>query len=53
MPDRKLDLFIRICLQNHGRISKSKMSQFSMLTSDEINKLSSIIQDIIKKDKKK
>lgn len=51
MPDRKLDLFIRICLQNHGRISKSKMSQFSMLTEDEINKLSSIIQDIIKKNK--
>jgi len=52
MPDRKLDLFIKVCLQNHGKISKSKTSQFSMLTSDEINKLSSIIQEIIKKNKK-
>ena len=51
MPDRKLDLFIRVCLQNHGKISKTKMTQFSMLTSDEINKLLSIVQDIIKQNK--
>jgi Fic family protein len=51
MPDRKLDLFIRICLQNHGKISKTKMTQFSMLTSDEINKLLSIVQNIIKQNK--
>ncbi|MCK4981436.1 MAG: Fic family protein [Victivallaceae bacterium] len=53
MPDRKLDLFIRICLQNRGRISKNKTTQFSMLTSDEINKLSTIVQDVIKNIKSK
>lgn len=51
MPDRKLDLFIRICLQNRGRISKNKTAQFSMLTNDEINKLSTIVQNVIKKSK--
>ena len=48
MPDRKLDLFIRIGLQNRGRISKSKRGQFSMLTDSEVNELSKIVQDVIK-----
>jgi len=47
MPDRKLDLFIRIGFQDCGRISKSKRSQFSMLTDDEINELSGIVQDLV------
>jgi Fic/DOC family protein len=51
MPDRKLDLFIQLCLQNHGRLAKNKYNLFSMLTPDEIKKLSSVVQDIIKTQK--
>ncbi|MCY4013109.1 MAG: hypothetical protein OXG82_10380 [Gammaproteobacteria bacterium] len=33
MPDRKIDLFIRLRVQNHGRLSASKReSQFAMLS---------------------
>ena len=33
MPDRLIDLFIRVCVQNQGTISRGKrQSQFSMLT---------------------
>lgn len=40
MPDRQIDLFIRLCLQNHGRISGGKRrSHFSMLTDDEVRRL--------------
>lgn len=37
MPDRKIDLFIRLCVQNHGRLSASKRaSQFAMLADAEV-----------------
>ena len=37
MPDRQIDLFIRFCLQNNGRLSKRKReSHFDRLTDDEI-----------------
>lgn len=37
MPDRHIDLFIRFCLQNNGRLSKRKRkSHFELLTDDEI-----------------
>ncbi len=37
MPDRMIDLFIRLCLQNNGRLSRRKReSQFDFLTDDEI-----------------
>ena len=48
MPDRKLDLFIQLCLQNHGRLGKNKYKQFPMLTQSEINKLSDAVQNVIK-----
>jgi len=40
MPDRDIDLFIRFCLQNSGRLSERKReSHFPMLTSKEIERL--------------
>ena len=31
MPDRQIDLFIRVCLQNNGRLSARKLRQFVRL----------------------
>ena len=37
LPDRKIDLFIRFCLEGNGRLSTRKRSlHFDMLTPDEI-----------------
>ncbi len=39
MPDRQIDLFIRLCLQNHGRLSARKKEQFAILSDDEIARM--------------
>lgn len=40
MPDRKIDLFIRFCLQNNGRLSARKRdSQFDFLIDEEIARM--------------
>ncbi len=37
MADRKIDLLIRFCLQNGGRLSaRKRASHFAFLTDDEI-----------------
>ncbi len=37
MPDRKIDLFIRLCRQNGGKLSRAKRtSQFAMLSDAEV-----------------
>ena len=37
MPDRKIDLFIRFCLQNNGRLSDRKRgSEFDFLSDQEV-----------------
>lgn len=44
MPDRLIDLFIKVCLQNNGRLSKAKReSQFAKLTDDEIIRMESSV----------
>ena len=35
MPDRQIDLFIRFCFQNSGRIAAQKRAKFFDLLSDE------------------
>jgi Fic family protein len=46
MPDRLIDLFIKVCFQNNGRISKAKReSLFSKLTNDEIGKMETRFQE--------
>lgn len=45
MPDRQIDLFIRFCLQNNGRLSTRKQaSHFDFLTEEEIASLEQAVQ---------
>ena len=46
MPDRKLDLFIRLCLQNKGILSKRKRDQFAELTEDELAPMQRVVQEV-------
>ena len=47
MPDRPASLFVRLCIQNGGRLSAAKRSQFAELTDAEIGKLESVVQQAI------
>lgn len=45
MPDRQTDLFIRVCLQNHGRLSAQKRAaHFEFLSDEEISRMEQAIQ---------
>ena len=44
--DRDLDLFIRLCLQNNGSLSKAKRdSTFMILRDDEVERLEGCVAD--------
>jgi len=47
LPNRNAELLIKFCLQNEGVLSKNKrkLSEFSMLTEDELDALQRIVQD--------
>jgi Fic family protein len=44
MPDRRASLFVRLCMQNGGRLSATKRSQFSELTDAEVARLETQVQ---------
>ena len=45
MPDRQIDLFIRFCTQNHGRLSaRKRASHFAALTDGEIARMEQAVQ---------
>jgi hypothetical protein len=45
MPDRQIDLFIRYCRQNNGRLSaRKRASHFDSLSEDEIARMEQAIQ---------
>ena len=44
MPDRKLSLFMRLCMQNRGRIAKRKKKLFDDLTLDEIEAMEAAVR---------
>ncbi len=45
MPDRQIDLFIRFCLQNNGRLSERKRaSHFDFLSNEEIATLEQAVR---------
>jgi hypothetical protein len=45
MPDRQIDLFIRFCLQNNGRLSaRKRASHFGFLSDEEIASLEQVVQ---------
>ena len=49
MPDRRIDLFIQCCLQNHGVLSKRKQEEyFNMLSGEEVAKMESAVRDAYK-----
>ena len=39
MPDRRASLFVRLCMQNGGKISATKRSQFSELSDADLARL--------------
>lgn len=45
MPDRQIDLFIKFCLQNNGRLSaRKRASHFNSLSDEEIARLEQAVQ---------
>ena len=45
MPDRQIDLFIRFCLQNNGRLStRKRASHFDFLSGKEIARMEQAVQ---------
>jgi hypothetical protein len=36
LPDRRLDLFVRLCIEGKGSISRRKRNQFDYLSDDEL-----------------
>ena len=46
MPDRLIDLFIQLCLQNNGSISTKKRSaHFDFLTDEELSSMEQAVKD--------
>ncbi len=44
MPDRKIDLFIKLCMQNKGKISSGKRKTFEKLADNEISRMEETVQ---------
>ena len=45
MPDQKIDLLIRVCLQNDGRLPvRRRTRHFEFLSDDEVVSLEDVIQ---------
>ena len=45
MPDRQIDLFIRFCIQNNGRLSaRKRSSHFDRLSDEEIDAMEQAMQ---------
>ena len=50
MPDRLIDLFIRLCIENSGRLSKRKRkSKFEQLTDKEILQMEECVRNAFNK----
>lgn len=47
MPDKDLSLMVRLCLQNEGRLSKSKRSLFPLLRDNEVARIEAAVQSIL------
>lgn len=45
LPDRRLELFLKICLSNRGRLSATKRGQFAELTDDEVQHMEQAVRD--------
>lgn len=48
MPDRQIDLFIRFCLQNQGKLSAAKRgTHFGFLSDEEVGKLERAVRKAV------
>ena len=47
MPDRKASLFVRLCMQNGGKISRKKRNRFEELSDAEISKMERSVLSVI------
>jgi hypothetical protein len=46
MPDRLIDLFIRLCVENNGRLSKNKRkAKFEKLTDKEVSQMEGCVRN--------
>ena len=43
MPDREIDLFIRFCLQNNGKLSSAAGARFARLRDEEIRRMEEVV----------
>jgi Fic family protein len=50
MPDRRASLFVRLCLQNNGRLSKAERDNFAELTDAEVAQLEDAVQRTIRQE---
>ena len=49
MPDRQIDLFIRFCLHNNGRLSpRKRVSHFDSLSDEEIARMEQAVQSALR-----
>jgi len=44
MPNKRLSLFVRLCMQNNGRLPKSRRKMFAELTDREIEAMEAAVQ---------
>ena len=45
MPDRRIDMFIRFCLQNNGQLSaRKRASHFDFLADGEVSRMEAAVQ---------
>ena len=51
MPDRRASLFVRLCMQNGGRIAVGKRTQFPELTDSEVEQLQVQVQEAMAAEK--
>lgn len=52
MPDRLIDLFIRLCIENKGRLSKNKRkAKFEQLTDNEVARMEACVRNAFKRTK--
>lgn len=48
MPDRRASLFVRLSLQNDGRLSQTKRGLFSELSDEEVTRMEAAVQGALK-----
>ena len=48
MPDRRASLFVRSCMQNGGRLSRTQRDRFGELSDDEVTTLEAAVQSAIR-----